>query len=79
MQIFISTLQKIHTFVEMQQDDNRFKKLFRLAEMKGLFKDSQLGLQRSFEALKVFIVVFTHVEIQSLTIKRNKQRNQPII
>ncbi|KAJ7112261.1 hypothetical protein C8R44DRAFT_932850 [Mycena epipterygia] len=50
---FTETLHKIHTFIEAQQDGNKFKHFLRQNEMNTLDKDCQSGLE---EALKVFTV-----------------------
>ncbi|KAJ7131092.1 hypothetical protein C8R44DRAFT_904130 [Mycena epipterygia] len=50
---FTETLQKIHTFIEAQQDGNKIKYFFRQNEVNTLRKDCQAGLG---EAMKVFTV-----------------------
>ncbi|KAJ7861934.1 hypothetical protein B0H13DRAFT_1726276 [Mycena leptocephala] len=48
---FTGTLQKIHAFVEAQQDGSKIKYFFRQSETNLLLKDCQSGLE---EALEVF-------------------------
>lgn len=47
------TIHKIHTFVEVQQEGNRFKNFFRRSEMNSLLKDCHGGLQQALELFKV--------------------------
>ncbi|KAJ6556037.1 hypothetical protein B0H19DRAFT_1071170 [Mycena capillaripes] len=46
---FNETLQKIHTFVEAQQNGSKIKKLFRQSEISALLKDCKAGLQQEFD------------------------------
>ncbi|KAJ7912614.1 hypothetical protein B0H13DRAFT_2271432 [Mycena leptocephala] len=50
---FTETLQKIHTYVEAQQESNMIKHFFRRGEMNTLLKDCQAGLQEALEVFKV--------------------------
>jgi hypothetical protein len=49
---FDSTIHKIHTFVEAQQDGNRISNLLRYSEMSNLLKDCRAGMQNALEAFK---------------------------
>ncbi|KAJ7906629.1 hypothetical protein B0H13DRAFT_1880405 [Mycena leptocephala] len=50
---FTETLQKIHTFVEAQQNGSTLKNFFRHGEMSKLLKDCRAGLQQGLEIFKV--------------------------
>ncbi|KAJ6600486.1 hypothetical protein DFH09DRAFT_1070279 [Mycena vulgaris] len=50
---FTTTLQKIHTFVEAQQETSRIKKFFRQAEISTLLKGCNTGLEEALEVFKV--------------------------
>ncbi|KAJ7142604.1 hypothetical protein C8R44DRAFT_725941 [Mycena epipterygia] len=50
---FTQTLHKIHTFVEAQQDGNRFKHFFRQSEMNTLHKNCLAGLEEALHFFKV--------------------------
>ncbi|KAJ7483510.1 P-loop containing nucleoside triphosphate hydrolase protein, partial [Mycena latifolia] len=50
---FTETLNKIHTFVQAQQDRNKIKWFFRQGEMNTLLKDCRTGLQEAQEAFQV--------------------------
>ena len=47
------TLQKIHTFVEVQQQGNKIKILLRLSEMNTLLKDCKTGMRNAIDVFKV--------------------------
>ncbi|KAJ7348312.1 hypothetical protein DFH08DRAFT_808049 [Mycena albidolilacea] len=49
---FTETLNKIHAFIEAQQDGNRIRKLFRQGELSRLIKDCRSGLQQGLEFFK---------------------------
>jgi hypothetical protein len=49
----VRTLQKIHTFVEAQQNGSTLKNFFRHGEMSKLLKDCKAGLQQELEIFKV--------------------------
>jgi hypothetical protein len=49
----VRTLQKIHTFVEVQQNGSTLKKFFHQGEMSKLLKDCRAGLQQGLETFKV--------------------------
>ncbi|KAJ7469501.1 hypothetical protein FB451DRAFT_1176736 [Mycena latifolia] len=51
---FTNTLHKIHTFVEGQQEKNRFKHFLRQSEMRMLFKECWAGLQQASELFKLY-------------------------
>ncbi|KAJ7875042.1 hypothetical protein B0H13DRAFT_1894367 [Mycena leptocephala] len=53
---FRETLQKIHTFVEAQQNGSKIKKFFRQGEMSTLLKDCKAGLQQGLEIFQVPMV-----------------------
>ncbi|KAK7042660.1 ATPase-AAA-core domain-containing protein [Favolaschia claudopus] len=50
---FIETLRKIYAYIEAQQDGNKIKQLFRLAEATALLKDCQAGLAQAIEGFQV--------------------------
>ncbi|KAF7358135.1 hypothetical protein MVEN_00861600 [Mycena venus] len=50
---FSETLFKIHSFVEMQQEGNKIKQLFRQSEMNTLLKDCRAGLKNAFELFEI--------------------------
>ncbi|KAK6974326.1 ATPase-AAA-core domain-containing protein [Favolaschia claudopus] len=50
---FVETLRKIYVFLEAQQDGNKIKQLFRLAEGNNLLKDCQAGLAQAVEVFKI--------------------------
>ncbi|KAJ7822898.1 hypothetical protein B0H14DRAFT_3146200, partial [Mycena olivaceomarginata] len=50
---FMETLHKIYTFLEGQQDGNRFKYLFRNNELQKLFRDCHAGLDQAVEVFEV--------------------------
>ncbi|KAJ7349632.1 hypothetical protein DFH08DRAFT_996813 [Mycena albidolilacea] len=50
---FMETLHKIYTFLEGQQDGNRFKYLFRNNEVQKLFRDCHAGLNQAVEVFEV--------------------------
>jgi hypothetical protein len=49
----VRTLQKIHTFVEAQQNGSIIKKFFHQGEISKLLKDCRAGLQQGLEIFKV--------------------------
>jgi hypothetical protein len=49
----IRTLYKIHTFVEVQQNGNKLKKIFHQGKMSTLLKDCKAGLRQAFEIFQV--------------------------
>ncbi|KAJ7473299.1 hypothetical protein FB451DRAFT_1174950 [Mycena latifolia] len=49
---FTNTLHKIHTFLQGQQDGNRFKHFFRQSEVKMLLAECHAGLQQAAEMFK---------------------------
>lgn len=49
----LRTLQKIHTFVEGQQNGSRVKKFFRHGEMSKLLRDCKTGLQQELMFFRV--------------------------
>jgi hypothetical protein len=49
----VRTLQKIHTFVEAQQNGNKLKNFFHQGEMSKLLKACRAGLQQGLETFKV--------------------------
>ncbi|KAJ7723579.1 hypothetical protein B0H16DRAFT_1737204 [Mycena metata] len=49
---FTETLHKIRTYVEMQQDGNRFKQFFRQSEMNTLLKSCHNGLEQALEVFQ---------------------------
>ncbi|KAJ7930836.1 hypothetical protein B0H13DRAFT_1858355 [Mycena leptocephala] len=53
---FTETLQKIHTFVEAQQNGSRLKNFFHQGEMSKLLKDCRTGLQQGLENFQVPMV-----------------------
>ncbi|KAJ7448550.1 hypothetical protein FB451DRAFT_1147529, partial [Mycena latifolia] len=50
---FTETLQKIHTFVEAQQEKSKLKQFLRQGEMSTLLKSCRQGLARALEVFKV--------------------------
>jgi hypothetical protein len=49
----VRTLQKIHTFVEAQQNGSKLKNFFHQGEMSKLLKDCKTGLQQGIEIFQV--------------------------
>jgi hypothetical protein len=49
----VRTLQKIHTFVEAQQNGNTLKNFLHQGEMSKLLKGCRTGLQQGLEVFKV--------------------------
>ncbi|KAJ7038059.1 hypothetical protein C8F04DRAFT_1328104 [Mycena alexandri] len=47
------TLQKIYTFIGIQQDGNKIKQFFRQSEVNGLLKDCYVGLVQAMEVFKI--------------------------
>ncbi|KAJ7113907.1 hypothetical protein C8R44DRAFT_740788 [Mycena epipterygia] len=50
---FTETLQKIHVFVESQQEGNKIKQFFRQSETNSLLKDCNLGLNQAIDVFKI--------------------------
>ncbi|KAJ7349609.1 hypothetical protein DFH08DRAFT_806959 [Mycena albidolilacea] len=50
---FTITLHKIHTFIQAQQDGNKFKYFFRQGEMNNLLKDCHTELQLALKVFKI--------------------------
>ncbi|KAJ7838033.1 hypothetical protein B0H14DRAFT_3141268 [Mycena olivaceomarginata] len=50
---FMETLHKIYTFLQGQQDGNRFKYLFRNNEVQKLFRECHAGLDQAVEVFEV--------------------------
>ncbi|KAJ7816965.1 hypothetical protein B0H14DRAFT_2843845, partial [Mycena olivaceomarginata] len=50
---FLETLHKIYTFIEVQQEGNKMKQIFRQSEMNTLLKECQAGLYEAFEIFKI--------------------------
>jgi hypothetical protein len=50
------TLDKLHTFIEAQQDGSKIKHFFHQREMSTLLKDSHSGLEEAREVFKVGVV-----------------------
>ncbi|KAJ7032465.1 hypothetical protein C8F04DRAFT_1396695 [Mycena alexandri] len=50
---FAETLQKIYTFIGIQQDGNKIKQFFRQSEVNGLLKDCYVGLVQAMEEFKL--------------------------
>ncbi|KAJ7776258.1 hypothetical protein B0H16DRAFT_1712638 [Mycena metata] len=55
---FTETLQKIHHFVEAQQDKGWLKQFFRQAEMAALLKACNIGLQESLNFFQIQAISF---------------------
>ncbi|KAJ7032414.1 hypothetical protein C8F04DRAFT_1107518 [Mycena alexandri] len=49
----VETLQKIYTFIGIQQDGNKIKQFFRQSEVNGLLKDCYVGLDQAMEVFKI--------------------------
>jgi hypothetical protein len=49
----VRTLQKIHTFLEAQQNGSTLKNFFHQGEMSKLLKDCRTGLQQGVGIFKV--------------------------
>ncbi|KAJ6590687.1 hypothetical protein DFH09DRAFT_1423621 [Mycena vulgaris] len=66
---FTQTLQKIHVFVEAQQDGSRFKQFFRQNEDAALLRECNAGLEEALDAFKV------HIGASVLTGMSDMQKN----
>ncbi|KAJ7482792.1 P-loop containing nucleoside triphosphate hydrolase protein [Mycena latifolia] len=49
---FCRTLQKVHAFVEAEQEKSKIKQFFRQGEMKTLLKACHMGLEQALEVFK---------------------------
>ncbi|KAJ7482771.1 hypothetical protein FB451DRAFT_122454 [Mycena latifolia] len=50
---FTETLQKVHAFVEAEQEKSKIKQFFRQGEMKTLLKACHMGLEQALEVFKI--------------------------
>ncbi|KAJ7064210.1 hypothetical protein C8F01DRAFT_1130593 [Mycena amicta] len=50
---FTTTLLKIHSFVEGQQEGSKIRVLLRFTQMNALFNECKEGLQRAFEVFRI--------------------------
>ncbi|KAJ7435502.1 hypothetical protein FB451DRAFT_1379364 [Mycena latifolia] len=64
---FTETLHKIHMFVEMQQDGNKFKHLFRQNEMSTIRKSCHKGLQGALQVFKLDTTISNNIAEMSKT------------
>ncbi|KAJ7717786.1 hypothetical protein B0H16DRAFT_1610248, partial [Mycena metata] len=55
---FAVTLQKIYTFIEIQQHGNKIKQFFRQGKVDGLLRDCFAGLDHTLEVFKVGFIIF---------------------
>ncbi|KAJ7448556.1 hypothetical protein FB451DRAFT_1532790 [Mycena latifolia] len=75
---FTETLNKVHAFVEAQQDKSRLRQFFRQAEMTALLKDCNAGLQEAIDIFKANI--FWVLTLQNVDSCRNAQeRHQEVL
>ncbi|KAJ7493526.1 hypothetical protein FB451DRAFT_1490663 [Mycena latifolia] len=58
---FTDTLHKIHMFIEVQQDGNKFKHFLRQHEISTLLKDCHEGLQQTLDVFKMDTIVFNDI------------------
>ncbi|KAJ7462965.1 hypothetical protein FB451DRAFT_1495053 [Mycena latifolia] len=50
---FTETLQKVHTYVEAEQEKSKIKQFFRQGEMRTLLKACHTGLEQALEVFKI--------------------------
>ncbi|KAJ7930831.1 P-loop containing nucleoside triphosphate hydrolase protein [Mycena leptocephala] len=74
---FTETLQKIHTFVEAQQNGSIIKNFFHQGEMSKLLKDCRAGLQQGLEIFKVPMV--NHIEDTTQMQKDAEKRHKEVL
>ncbi|KAJ7859826.1 hypothetical protein B0H14DRAFT_3628439 [Mycena olivaceomarginata] len=68
------TLQKIHNFVEAQQDSNRVKNFFRQGEIGTLHKECEAGLQQAFGFFEIESVILSNAgDMQEEAYKRHQE------
>ncbi|KAJ7863002.1 hypothetical protein B0H13DRAFT_2354354 [Mycena leptocephala] len=69
---FTETLHKIHSFVEMHQDGNKFKHIFHQSKTSALLKDCHYGLQQALEVFKVEedFSLFTDISVMQENTRR---------
>ncbi|KAJ7443383.1 hypothetical protein FB451DRAFT_1149734 [Mycena latifolia] len=73
---FATTLHKIHTFVEGQQEKSKFKHFLRQREMGILLKECWAGLQQALEVFKIetgVIILADVLKIQEKTEKLHEE------
>ncbi|KAJ7452600.1 hypothetical protein FB451DRAFT_1100740 [Mycena latifolia] len=58
---FAETLQKIHMYVEVQQEGNKIKHFLRHSEISALFKDCRNGLQQALNVFKMDNTIFSSI------------------
>ncbi|KAJ7448573.1 hypothetical protein FB451DRAFT_1375348 [Mycena latifolia] len=76
------TLNRIHTFVEAQQDKSRLRQFFRQAEMTALLNDCNAGLQEAIDIFKanIFWVPIISLGNNVKDMERNAQeRHQEVL
>ncbi|KAJ7927027.1 hypothetical protein B0H13DRAFT_1861789 [Mycena leptocephala] len=73
---FTETLQKIHTFVEAQQNGNKIKYFLRHSEMNTLLKDCHSGLDEVLEVFKIEIGTISFTGIVDMKQKTENMHNE---
>ncbi|KAJ7927018.1 P-loop containing nucleoside triphosphate hydrolase protein [Mycena leptocephala] len=73
---FTETLQKIHTFVEAQQDGSKIKYFLRHSEMNTLLKDCHSGLDEVLEVFKIKIGTISFTGIVDMKQKTENMHNE---
>ncbi|KAK7007654.1 ATPase-AAA-core domain-containing protein, partial [Favolaschia claudopus] len=73
---FVETLRKMYAFLEAQQDGNKIKQLFRLAEGNSLLKDCQAGLAQAVKVFKVKITNLLVINTQELEDRLNNMHQE---
>ncbi|KAK7042672.1 ATPase-AAA-core domain-containing protein, partial [Favolaschia claudopus] len=63
---FVETLRKMYAFLEAQQDGNKIKQLFRIAEGNSLLKDCQAGLAQAVKVFKIDTTLKLMINTQEL-------------
>ncbi|KAK7000605.1 ATPase-AAA-core domain-containing protein, partial [Favolaschia claudopus] len=74
---FVETLRKMYAFLEAQQDGNKIKQLFRLAD-NSLLKDCQTGLAQAVKVFKIDTTLKLMINTQELE-DRLKNMHQELL
>ncbi|KAK7013076.1 ATPase-AAA-core domain-containing protein, partial [Favolaschia claudopus] len=73
---FVETLRKMYAFLEAQQDRNKIKQLFRLAEANSLMKDCQAGLAQAVKVFKIDTTLKLMINTQELQDKLSNMHQE---
>ncbi|KAK7007636.1 ATPase-AAA-core domain-containing protein, partial [Favolaschia claudopus] len=73
---FVETLHKMYAFLEAQQDGNKIKQLFRIAEGNSLLKDCQAGLAQAVKAFKIDTTLKLMINAQELEDRLNNMHQE---